>query len=86
MPTEPNALIVLVLVGLVAGWLAGLVVQGGGFGIVGNIIIGIIGAFIGFWLFRTLGIHIGVSGIAGDIIVAAIGAIVLLFILGLIRA
>lgn len=85
MPLELNALIVLILVGLVAGWLAGLILTGSGFGVVGNIIIGIIGAFIGFYLFRALGISIGVPGIAGQIIVAAVGAIVLLFLLGLLR-
>jgi uncharacterized membrane protein YeaQ/YmgE (transglycosylase-associated protein family) len=79
-----ESLIVILFVGLVAGWLAGKVVRGAGFGIIGDIIIGIIGAFIASWLFPKLGIHIG-SGLVSEIIFAAIGAIILLLIVRLIR-
>ena len=73
-----------IIVGLVAGVLASLVV-GGGYGILGDIIVGIIGAFIGGWLFAKLGWHAPLPGILGTIFVAFIGSIVLLLILRLIR-
>ena len=72
------------IVGLVAGVLASFVV-GGGFGLLGDIVIGIIGAFIGGWLFRQLGWSSPIGGLAGTIFVAFIGAIVLLLLLRLIR-
>lgn len=72
------------IVGLVAGVLASFVV-GGGFGLLGDIVIGIIGAFIGGWLFRQLGVSTPFGGLAGTIFVAFIGAIVLLLLLRLIR-
>lgn len=73
----------LILIGLIAGWLASAVV-GGGFGIVGDIIVGIVGAFIGAWVFDALDISAG-GGILGRIIVATVGAIVLLLLLRLVR-
>lgn len=76
--------IVWLIVGGIAGWLAGLVVRGYGFGIIGNIIVGIVGAFIAGWLLPRLGIAIG-GGTLGEIINAVIGAIFLLLIVGLIR-
>lgn len=76
--------IVWLIVGGIAGWLAGLVVRGYGFGIIGNIIVGIVGAFIAGWLLPRLGIVIG-GGTLGEIINAVIGAILLLLIIGLIR-
>jgi uncharacterized membrane protein YeaQ/YmgE (transglycosylase-associated protein family) len=79
-----EGLIVTLFVGLVAGWLAGKVVRGAGFGIIGDIIIGIVGAFIAGWLFPQLHISIG-SGLVSEIIFAAIGAIILLLIVRLIR-
>jgi uncharacterized membrane protein YeaQ/YmgE (transglycosylase-associated protein family) len=79
-----ESLIVILFVGLVAGWLAGKVVRGAGFGIIGDIIIGIIGAFIASWLFPKLGIHIG-SGLVSEIIYSAIGAIILLLVVRLVR-
>jgi uncharacterized membrane protein YeaQ/YmgE (transglycosylase-associated protein family) len=72
------------IVGLVAGVLASMVV-GGGFGILGDIVVGIIGAFVGGWLFRQMGWHTPFGGLVGTIFVALIGAIVLLLILRLIR-
>ena len=79
-----ESLIVILFVGLVAGWLAGKIVRGAGFGIVGDILIGIVGAFIASWLFPKLGIHIG-TGLVSEIIYSAIGAIILLLIVRLVR-
>jgi uncharacterized membrane protein YeaQ/YmgE (transglycosylase-associated protein family) len=73
-----------IIVGLVAGVLASLV-AGGGWGIIGDIIIGIVGAFIGSWIFRQMHWHAPFSGLAGTIFVAFIGAVVLIFILRLVR-
>jgi uncharacterized membrane protein YeaQ/YmgE (transglycosylase-associated protein family) len=78
-------LLTWLIVGLVAGVLASLVMGGTGFGIIGDIIIGIVGAFIGGWLFRSLGVSSPMGGLAGVIFVAFIGAVVLIFILRLIR-
>ncbi|MEO7199249.1 MAG: GlsB/YeaQ/YmgE family stress response membrane protein [Dokdonella sp.] len=79
-----QTLIIWLLVGGIAGWLAGLIVRGFGFGLVGNIIIGIIGAFVAGWLLPMAGISIG-GGIVGSIIFALIGAVILLVIIGLIK-
>ena len=84
MQMSNESLVVILLVGLIAGWLAGQIVQGTGFGIIGDLIIGIIGAFIGDWLLPQVGIHLGV-GIVGAIINATIGAVVLLMIIKLVR-
>jgi uncharacterized membrane protein YeaQ/YmgE (transglycosylase-associated protein family) len=73
------------VVGLIAGVLASLVMGGTGFGIIGDIIIGIVGAFIGGWLFSAMGVAVPLGGIAGTILVAFIGAVVLLFIIRLVR-
>jgi uncharacterized membrane protein YeaQ/YmgE (transglycosylase-associated protein family) len=72
------------VVGLIAGWLASVVV-GGGFGLIGDIVVGIVGAFLGGFIFRALGIGTPFSGLAGSIFVAFIGAVVLLLILRLFR-
>ena len=77
-------LLTWLIVGLVAGVLASFV-AGGGFGLIGDIIIGIIGAFIGGWIFRSLGVSSPFGGLAGTIFVAFIGAVVLLFLLRLVR-
>jgi uncharacterized membrane protein YeaQ/YmgE (transglycosylase-associated protein family) len=79
-----EAILIWLLVGAIAGWAAGQVVTGGGFGLIGDIVIGIIGAFIGGWLLPRLGVVIG-SGIIGAIINAFIGAVILLLIVRLIR-
>lgn len=73
------------IVGLVAGVLASLVMGGTGYGLIGDIIIGIVGAFVGGWLFTRLGVTSPIGGLAGVIFVAFIGAVVLLFVLRLIR-
>ncbi len=79
-----ETLLIWLLVGAVAGWLAGVLVKGYGFGLVGNIVVGIIGAFIGGWLFPTLGFALG-GGIVGAIFGATVGAIVLLLLVSLVR-
>jgi uncharacterized membrane protein YeaQ/YmgE (transglycosylase-associated protein family) len=84
MHMSGESLLIILLVGLIAGWLAGQIVQGTGFGIVGDIIIGVIGAFIGSWLLPQLGIRLG-SGIIAAIINATIGALILLLIIRLVR-
>jgi len=72
------------VVGLVAGWLAGMLVKGGGFGLIGDLVVGVIGAILGGWLFSTLGASAG-GGLLGNIIVATVGAVVLLFIVRVIK-
>ena len=79
-----EALIVLIVVGAIAGWLAGIIVKGMGFGLVGNIIVGIVGALIGSWLLGYLGVYIG-GGLLGSIINATIGAVILLFVISLVK-
>ena len=79
-----ESLIVMLLVGAIAGWLAGKLVRGFGFGLLWNIIIGIIGAFIGVWLLAAMHFQPG-SGFIASIVNATIGAVVLLVIIGLIR-
>lgn len=78
-------LLTWLIVGLIAGVLASLVMGGTGYGLIGDIIIGIVGAFVGGWLFTKLGVTTPFGGLAGVIFVAFIGAVVLLFILRLIR-
>jgi uncharacterized membrane protein YeaQ/YmgE (transglycosylase-associated protein family) len=77
-------IIVWLIIGGVAGWLAGLIVKGFGFGLIGNIVVGIVGAFIAGWLLPRLGIVIG-GGIIAAIINAVIGAVILLLIIGFVR-
>ena len=78
-----TGLIWFLLIGLIAGWLAGKVMRGGGFGVIGDMIVGIIGALLGGWLFGVFGIHAG--GLIGAIVTAFVGAVVLLLILRLIK-
>jgi uncharacterized membrane protein YeaQ/YmgE (transglycosylase-associated protein family) len=84
MHMSSESLLIIVLVGLVAGWLAGQIVQGTGFGIVGDLLIGIVGAFIGSWVLPRLGIHLG-AGIVAAIVNATVGALILLLIIRLVR-
>ncbi|MEO6726925.1 MAG: GlsB/YeaQ/YmgE family stress response membrane protein [Blastocatellia bacterium] len=83
-PFAGNGLIILLVVGAIAGWLAGVVMKGGGFGLVGDIVVGIVGAFLGAWLFSLLGVSAG-GGTVGLLITAFIGAIVLLLLIRLIK-
>ena len=78
------SLLWFLIVGVIAGWLAGTLVKGGGFGLVGDLVLGIIGALLGGFLFSTLGVSAG-GGLIGSIIVATIGAVVLLFAVRLIK-
>src|SRR5580704_12520103 len=80
-----ESLLVILLVGLVAGYLAGKIVRGAGFGLIGDLAIGIIGAFIGDWLLPQLGIHLVGVGIIAAIINATIGAVLLLLVVRLVR-
>jgi len=82
MHLSNQSLLVILIVGIVAGWLAGKLVRGAGFGILGDLLVGIIGAFIGNWLLPRIGIHLG-TGIVSAIANAAIGAIILLLVLRL---
>jgi uncharacterized membrane protein YeaQ/YmgE (transglycosylase-associated protein family) len=79
-----ESLIIFLLIGAIAGWLAGLIISGFGFGLLGNIIVGIIGAFVAGFVLPALGIQIG-GGILGAIIHATIGAVLLLFVLKLVK-
>ena len=79
-----ESIIIMIVIGAIAGWLAGQIVRGFGFGLLMNIVIGIVGAFIGVWLLATLRI-LPFAGFLGSIINATIGAVVLLLIIGLIR-
>jgi uncharacterized membrane protein YeaQ/YmgE (transglycosylase-associated protein family) len=79
-----ESLIVILFVGLLAGWLAGKIVRGTGFGMIGDILIGIAGALVATFLFPKLGIHIG-RGLISEIIYSAIGAVLLLLIVRLVR-
>jgi uncharacterized membrane protein YeaQ/YmgE (transglycosylase-associated protein family) len=85
MHLSDQGLLVILVVGIVAGWLAGKIVRGDGFGLVGDAAIGIVGALIGDWLLHRLGVHFG-SGFIGLVINATIGAIVLLLPLRLMGA
>jgi uncharacterized membrane protein YeaQ/YmgE (transglycosylase-associated protein family) len=78
------AFVWFILIGLVAGWLAGKLMKGGGFGVFGDIAVGILGALIGGSLFRVLGLSTG-GGLLGAIIVATLGAVVLIFVVRLIK-
>lgn len=78
-----TSLIWFLLVGLIAGWLAGQVMRGGGYGLIGDMIVGVIGALIGGWLFGLLGI--GFGGLIGAIVTAFVGALILIAVLRALR-
>lgn len=78
------SLIWLILVGLIAGWLAGVLVKGGGFGVVGDIVVGVLGALVGGFLFEALGVATD-GGFIGTIVMATFGAVVLIVVLRLIK-
>ena len=84
MRLSNESILVILFVGLVAGWLAGKIVRGTGFGIIGDILVGIAGALIASFIFPKLGIHLG-TGLVSEIIYSTIGAIVLLLVVRLIR-
>ena len=73
------SLLWFLIIGLAAGWLAGVLVKGGGYGLIGDLVVGVIGAFHGGFLFRRMGVAVG-GGLAGSLVVATIGAVVLLVV------
>jgi uncharacterized membrane protein YeaQ/YmgE (transglycosylase-associated protein family) len=79
-----ESLLIILVAGLIAGWLAGQIVRGTGFGLIADMALGVVGALIGFWLLPKLGIHLGRSFVA-TIVSATIGAVLLLLILGLVH-
>ena len=79
-----NNFLWFLIVGLIAGWLAGVLVKGGGFGLIGDLVVGVIGAFLGGFLFTSLGVSAG-GGLLGAIVVATIGAVVLLLLVRLLK-
>ncbi len=81
---EMHGLIAWLVIGAIAGWLAGSLVKGGGFGLLGDIVVGILGAFVGGWLAGLLHISIG-GGFISSIVTATVGAIVLIILLRLIK-
>jgi uncharacterized membrane protein YeaQ/YmgE (transglycosylase-associated protein family) len=85
MNMSNESLLVIVVVGVVAGWLAGQVVRGTGFGIIGDLIVGVAGAFVGSWLLPQFHFHFGTSIMLTAIVNATIGAILLLFVIRLLR-
>ena len=78
-----TALIIYLALGAIAGWIAGLIMKGGGFGLFINIIVGIVGAVIGGWVFSFFGLES--TSLIGSMITAVVGAMILLFIIGLIK-
>jgi uncharacterized membrane protein YeaQ/YmgE (transglycosylase-associated protein family) len=86
MNLDTQSILILIVVGVVAGWLAGAIVRGYGFGLVGNLIVGIVGAFLATWLLPKLGVSFSVGGaLVTSILYATIGAVVLLLLVGLVR-
>ncbi len=81
---DTHGLIVWLVIGAVAGWLAGTLMKGGGFGLIGDIVVGIVGAFIGGWLAGILHINIG-GGLISSILTATAGAVVLILILRMVK-
>ena len=85
MPIDIGALIVWLVIGAIAGWLAGQIMTGGGLGLIGNIVVGIVGAIVAGWLFPYLGFDFFANPWVGAIINALIGSIIVLFVLGLLK-
>jgi uncharacterized membrane protein YeaQ/YmgE (transglycosylase-associated protein family) len=84
MTLSNESILVILFVGIVAGWLAGKVVRGTGFGLIGDLVVGVAGAFVASWLFPRFGIQLG-TGMVSEIIYSALGAIILLVIVRLVR-
>ena len=83
MSIATQNLIIFLIVGALAGWLAGLLTRGGGFGILGNILVGVVGAIIGGWVFGLLGV--ATFGLIGVLLTALVGAVLLLFAVRVLR-
>jgi len=84
MDISTQGILVILVVGLIAGWLAGQIVRGGGMGIIADLALGIVGAFVGSWLLPKVGLVLG-SGLLAEIVNATIGAIILLLVIRLIQ-
>ncbi|MGJ4926756.1 GlsB/YeaQ/YmgE family stress response membrane protein [Bradyrhizobium sp. HKCCYLS2038] len=84
MHVSNEGILVILFVGLIAGWLAGKIVRGTGFGLIGDIVIGVLGAFVASFLFPRLGVHLG-TGLVSEIVYSALGAIILLLVVRLVR-
>jgi uncharacterized membrane protein YeaQ/YmgE (transglycosylase-associated protein family) len=78
-----QSLIVFLIIGVVAGFLAGKIMKGGGFGLLGDLVVGVIGAFLGGWLFGMLGLF--PAGMLGTLVTATVGAVVLLWLIRLVK-
>jgi uncharacterized membrane protein YeaQ/YmgE (transglycosylase-associated protein family) len=76
-------IIVILIIGALAGWLGSMIFRGSGLGLIGNLVVGILGGFVGYWLLGELGVNLG-TGWIGAILTGAIGAIIILLILNLI--
>jgi uncharacterized membrane protein YeaQ/YmgE (transglycosylase-associated protein family) len=83
MRMETQNLVVFLVVGVVAGWLAGKIMKGRGYGLVGDLVVGVMGAFLGVWVFGLLGISAG--GILGLLVASIVGALLLLYVLRLVK-
>ena len=81
---DVRGIIIWLVIGAIAGWLAGTLLKGGGFGLIGDIIVGIIGAFVGAWLAGVLGLHIA-SGLISAIITATVGAVILILVVRVVK-
>jgi uncharacterized membrane protein YeaQ/YmgE (transglycosylase-associated protein family) len=79
-----QSLILFLLIGIIAGWLAGKIMRGGGFGLVGDLVIGVVGAFLGGWVFSLLGI--ATYGVLGSLVTALVGALLLLYLIRLVKS
>lgn len=80
---DMQSLLLFLVIGLIAGWLASRIMRSGPYGLVGDLIVGVLGAFIGGWLFGLVGISAG--GILGSLVIALVGSLVLLYVLRLLR-
>lgn len=78
------SLLWFILIGICAGWLAGQIMKGGGYGLIGDLVVGVVGALVGGFVFSHAGVALG-GGILGSLIVATIGAVILIFLLRLIK-
>ena len=86
MNLDTQSLLILIVVGIIAGWLAGVIVRGYGLGLVGNLVVGVIGAFLATWLLPRLGVSFSVgNALVTAILYATIGAVILLLLVGLVR-
>lgn len=79
-----QSLIMFLVIGIAAGWLAGKIMKGGGFGLVGDLVVGVVGSFLGGWIFGLLGI--AAYGLLGSLVMAVIGAMLLLYIIRLVKS